>query len=145
MKTESVQKLWDIKHHLSLSCYEHSMFVAYMSYCAARKLGLDHVAAARAGLLHDLYLYESHKTSWLRHYFTHASHALANARKLCDLSRQEENIILAHMWPLSGAMPRSWEALVVSLCDKYCAVIEGLHIWHRMKIRLRMPASCPTI
>lgn len=140
LEKESVQKLWDIKHHVSLSCYEHSVFVAYMSYRTARKLGLDYVSAARAGLLHDLYLYDSDKESVIRHCLNHASSALENAKDLCDLNEKEENIILAHMWPLSRVMPKSREAFVVSMCDKYCATMEFMHVWHRMKIRRRMPA-----
>ena len=142
LETESVQSMWNIKHHLYLSCFEHSVFVAYISYCTARRLGRDSTAAARAGLLHDFYLYDSHAGFQLKHYFTHASCALENAREICELSQVEENIILAHMWPFSAALPKSGEAFIVCLCDKYCAMVEGLHIWHHMKIRRRIPAAC---
>lgn len=144
IETESVKELWNITHHMSLSCYEHSVFVAYTSYCTAYKMGLDCVSAARAGLLHDLYLYDTNEMSQFKHYFTHAEHALANAREVCDLSNKEENIIASHMWPASKVAPRSPEAFIVSACDKYCAVAEFLHIWHRMKIRRRIPAISAT-
>lgn len=140
LKHDSVQALWDIKHHLGLSCYEHSVFVAYTSYCVAKKFDLDCVAAARAGLLHDLYLDSTADDSRVKHYFTHASHALENARRVCELSEKEENIILAHMWPFSGTLPKSREAYIVSMCDKSCATIEGLRIWYRLSIRRRIPA-----
>ncbi len=42
-----------------ITTLDHSLFVAYWSYRAARTLGLDEAAAARGGLLHDLYLYDS--------------------------------------------------------------------------------------
>lgn len=141
LETEQVKELQDITHHLSLTCYEHSVFVAYLSFCTARKMGLDYRAAARAGLLHDLYLYDSATVPAVSHCFNHSSRALENAREVCELSEKEENIILAHMWPLSKAMPKSREAVVVSLCDKYCATVEVLHIWHKMKLRSRIPAT----
>lgn len=141
LETDSVRELKNIQHHMTISCYEHSVFVAYLSYCSAYKLGLDCAAAARAGLLHDLYLHETSEMSQVKHYFTHASCALRNAKEVCCLSKKEENIILAHMWPLSKVMPKSREALLVSMCDKYCAMVEGLQIWKKMKIRRRIPAA----
>ena len=47
------------KHHGRVTTLDHSLFVAYLSFRAARALGLDAAAAARGGLLHDLYLYDS--------------------------------------------------------------------------------------
>jgi len=138
LENEKVKQLRKIEHHLSLSCYEHSVFVAYMSFCLAKKLGADRRCAARAGLLHDLYLYDTSDVSHTYHCFNHANHALLNARTVCDLSGKEENIILSHMWPLSRALPRSCEAVIVTMCDKYCASAEFLHIWQMMKIRRRL-------
>ena len=36
--------------------YEHLIKVSYKSYKIAKKLDLDYVSVARAGLLHDFYL-----------------------------------------------------------------------------------------
>ena len=46
-----------IPHHPGTSCYEHSVFVAYIAFRLAPAVESDYVAAARGGLLHDLYLY----------------------------------------------------------------------------------------
>ena len=51
------------KHHGRVTTLDHSLFVAYLSFRAARALGLDAAAAARGGLLHDLYLYDSRDKS----------------------------------------------------------------------------------
>lgn len=128
----------DIPHHIGNTCYEHSVFVAYTSFCLAHRLGLDYMAAARGGLLHDLYLYDpDDKSNYEGHQcFAHPKVALTNAKKLCpDLTSKEENIILSHMWPLSKAIPMSPEAALVSTMDKCCATAEVMRFWHRSTIR----------
>ena len=57
--SDAVRMMGRWKHHGHISTLDHSLFVAYCSYRAARALRLDETAAARAGLLHDLYLYDS--------------------------------------------------------------------------------------
>ena len=61
---------------------------------------MDYVTAARAGLLHDLYLYNARdRRNYQGHQcFAHPKAALRNARALCgELTPKEENIILSHM------------------------------------------------
>ena len=45
------------KHHYATTRLMHSMNVSYISWLLAKKLGCDAKAAARAGLLHDFFLY----------------------------------------------------------------------------------------
>ena len=52
--SDAVRMMGRWKHHGHISTLDHSLFVAYCSYRAARVLRLDETAAARAGLLHDL-------------------------------------------------------------------------------------------
>ena len=52
--SDAVRMMGRWKHHGHISTLDHSLFVAYCSYRAARALRLDETAAARAGLLHDL-------------------------------------------------------------------------------------------
>lgn len=59
--------------------YEHSVFVSYTAFRLARKWGLDYRAAARAGLLHDLYLYDPRSLRSYRQCFAHPAAALRNA------------------------------------------------------------------
>ena len=128
------------KHHGRVTTLDHSLFVAYLSFRAARALGLDERAAARGGLLHDLYLYDSKDKSahpgW--QCFDHPRAAARNAAELTELSDKERNIILSHMWPLGGPLPRSTEAWLVDLVDTICAGLEILRIYHPARLRERL-------
>ena len=46
--------------HGSTTTLDHSIAVSYLAYRLARKLDLDYISVARAGLLHDFYLYDWH-------------------------------------------------------------------------------------
>jgi len=133
--SEAVQNMHLHPHHGSLSCFEHSVFVSCIAFRMARRLGLDVFAVARAGLLHDLYLYNP-AIMGLRQCFFHPLAAFENAKALCpDLSEKEGNAIRSHMFPLSKECPRSKEALAVNLADKFCATVEALRIFYRLPIR----------
>ncbi len=103
-------------------------------------LRLDARAAARGGLLHDLYLYDSKDKS--AHpgcqCFDHPRAAARNAEQLTELVRKERNIILSHMWPLGGALPRSLEAWLVDLVDTICAGLEVSRIYHPGRLREKL-------
>ena len=132
LEVPQVQAMREIRHHPGVSCFEHSLFVSYVAFCLARRWGRDGRAAARAGLLHDLYLYDPRSLPSYRQCFAHPLAALRNARDLCGgLSREEENSILAHMWPMACSVPRSRTAAAVCLADKLCATAEVLGIWRR--------------
>ena len=79
--------------HGNTTTKTHCIQVSYLSYCICRKHSLDHVAAARAGLLHDLFLYDWHTAGNHIHGFTHPRVAMNNARKYFDLTPQEQNMI----------------------------------------------------
>ena len=51
------QKLSLYRQHRKTTRLMHSINVSYISWLIARKLGWDATAAARAGLLHDFFLY----------------------------------------------------------------------------------------
>lgn len=140
LRTEQVCAMQGIRHHFDVTCYDHSVFVAYVAFRLARRLGLDYLAAARGGLLHDLYLYDpkqpgSHPGTQC---FDHPKAALKNAGELTCLSPVEENIIISHMWPLARRMPRYREAVVVNLADKICATAEVFRIYHAMGMRRKL-------
>lgn len=135
--TPQVQSMRALPHHPGVNCYEHSVFVAYTAFRIARRYGLDYRACARAGLLHDLYLYRWNDRSAHpgNQCLDHPVLALRNASALTRLSGKERNIILAHMWPLSLYLPRSREAWAVSFADKLCATVETLGVWNQLKLR----------
>lgn len=134
--TPEVQSMRKYPHHPGVNCYEHSVFVAYAAFRLARRFGWDYRSCARAGLLHDLYLYEwwggAYKGNMV---LDHPEAALRNAKKLTYLTEKEQNIIRAHMWPLALHMPRSREAWTVSLTDKICCALETVQIYRRTKMR----------
>ncbi len=133
--------LW--RHHGSVTCLEHSLLVSYLSFRAADCLGLDARAAARAGLLHDLYLYDPRTKLAPVQCFVHPKVACRNAVKLTELSRKEQNIILSHMWPFGGALPRSREAWLVDLVDDISAGLEYSGFWKRMRLREKLGVKAP--
>ena len=102
------------------------------------------LSAARAGLLHDLYLYDprqpgSHQGNQC---FAHPKAALSNAWALCgSLTPKEENIIISHMWPLARKMPRYRESFVVNLADKTCATLEVVGLYRYLRRRRRRKAA----
>ena len=140
LESEPVRMMGRWQHHGRITTLDHSLFVAYLSYRWARFLHLDARAAARGGLLHDLYLYDSRDKSahpgW--QCFDHPRAAAQNAQALTELSPKERNIILSHMWPLGGALPRSPEAWLVDLVDTICAGLEVFRIYHPAKLRKRL-------
>ena len=105
-----------------------------------QKVWLNFVDAARGALLHDLFLYDWHIKGSHKglHGFTHPKTALQNASKICDLTEKEKDIIVKHMWPLTIRLPKYRESFVVSGADKLCALAEMLHIYHILKVGLRL-------
>ena len=119
----------NISHHSNITRLEHSLHVSYYSYLACRRLGLDYRSAARGGLLHDFYFYDSHVTKPEKgyHCLCHPKIALENATKYFDLNDMEKDIIVKHMWPVTMTPPKYKESLLVTFIDKYCASLEFAH------------------
>ena len=132
LDNEVVGEMKKFRHHYSTTCYQHCINVSYYNYIVCKKLGLNARAAARAGMLHDLFLYdwrdEPRKKGELPHGFTHPRKALNNAKEHFELDKMEEDIILKHMFPLTVIPPRYAESYVIVMIDKYAALLEfGIH------------------
>lgn len=128
INTPEFERLRHCRHHYGVSRYQHCINVAYYSYILCKKFGLNYTAAARAGLLHDLFYYEWDNSgiSMSEHALKHSAIALENAEKLTNLSELEADIIKNHMWLCSIKIrPRHKEAYIVSIADKICAVWEA--------------------
>lgn len=136
-----VRSMSGLCHHGKVTCYDHSLFVAYLSFRAARFLGWDYRSAARGGLLHDLYLYNSKDKSahpgW--QCFDHPVAAARNAGQVTRLSDKERDIILSHMWPLAKRRPHSREAALVDFVDTLCATLELCRFYRPIRLRDRLP------
>ena len=127
---DEVRGLADFTHHRMTTRYQHCLNVSYYNYKLCRLLRLDADSAARAGLLHDLYHYDTahySKTSpAIRHSEYHPQVALEAAEKLIDMNDRERDMIGNHMWPVTVPRPKYAETYIITFVDKYCAVIEYL-------------------
>jgi len=122
----------DFPHHKHVTIFTHACAVSYLSYSICKKFGLDYRSAARGGLLHDFFLYDwrNHDVPDLPrekfHGLAHPKIALENARTYFELNDTERDCILRHMWPLTPMPPRTREAFIVSMVDKWVASREFL-------------------
>ena len=127
---QQVQELRSITHHISTTRFQHCVNVSYYSYMVCRKFNLNARSAARAGLLHDLFYYDrkqynSEKSKYqLSHSANHAMQASANAAEITSITRLERDMIEKHMWPVTRPMPKYKETYIITIIDKYCAVLE---------------------
>lgn len=133
MDSTAVQAMRLLPQHVkSVSCYHHCVLVSYSSYRICAALGLDARAAARGGLLHDLFLYnwmDPHSHPGVNHALDHPAVALNNARARFPLTDKEADIIATHMFPCT--ITRFYgcvESFIVSTMDKLAAMAELLHL-----------------
>lgn len=138
VSNETVQKMKNFRQHYETSCFDHCYAVAYYCYLICKKYNLDYISATRAAMLHDLFLYDWRVKQPGRkglHAFTHGKIACQNACELFDLNDKEKDMIIKHMWPVTIEFPKSFEGLVLTFVDKYCAMSESFEI---LKSRLFM-------
>jgi uncharacterized protein len=123
---EPVARMREFHHHSGISCYDHCLRVSYYAYRLARAFRVDPSAPARAGMLHDMFLYDwkTTKTPGTLHAFSHPRSALANAEAAVLLTETERDAILKHMWPLTPALPRHRASFLVGLADKLATVAD---------------------
>lgn len=128
LELEEIQNLKQFQHHIMTTRFQHCLNVSYYQYKLCRLFRLDAEAAARAGLLHDLYFYDTkiytHQKPAVRHISHHPEIALENAEKLLNLNDKERDMIRNHMFPMTLARPKYAETYLITLVDKYCALIE---------------------
>ncbi len=128
LEHEIVLKMKEFTQHGNTSTFQHCVNVSYYNWKLCRFFRLDARAGARAGLLHDLFLYDWHThtrdTGDHFHGMTHPKAALRNACRYFELNSREKDIILKHMFPLTLTPPKYGETVVIILVDKYCGLIE---------------------
>ncbi len=125
---EKVQEMKHYRQHYNINCFEHCLFVSYNTYLICKKHHLDYISGARAGMLHDLFLYDWRKRENGRrglHAYTHPKVALKHASTFLNLNDKEKDMILKHMWPVTPAFPKYKETFVITFVDKYFAVAEA--------------------
>ncbi len=132
LQSYELNKLNHFVQHRGFNRLDHCIAVALISY----KLGLlfdidiDARSMIRGALMHDFYLYDwrnqTGRKGGMFHCFTHPQEACNTAAEHFEINSLEQNIILRHMWPLTVVPPTCYEALIVSLADKYCTIKEVL-------------------
>ena len=128
LDNEEFQKLDNIGHHNSTRI-NHCIKVSYQAYRLAKKIKLNYVEVARAGLLHDFYLGQVSEQKGIKNkvaLFTteHPEQAVQNSLKYFDLTEREQDIIRTHMFPIDIKIPKYAESWLVSFVDKYVSAKE---------------------
>lgn len=133
-----VQKMDKYIQHGKTTTLEHCKNVAWISFLINERLHLnaDEKELVEAALLHDFYLYDWHDGNPERknHGTNHPYIAGKNASEKFDVSDKTKASIKSHMWPLNiTEIPKSKEALILCIVDKYCALIEMLRVSKKNK------------
>lgn len=125
MANQKFNQIKQCKHH-GLTRYEHSLRVSYYSYLITKKLHLNYIETARAGLLHDFFITDDLKEKEQKlSMFVHPYKALTNSNNYFKLTDLEKDIIINHMFPtLPHKIPKYLESWIVSLIDKIVATYE---------------------
>ena len=131
LRNSEFKRLYNIEHH-GISRYEHLLKISYVSYKIAKKLKIDYVSVARAGILHDFYL-DGDERSKRRKFldtFTHPKKALDTSNRIFMLNDIEKNIIVSHMFPIYPVLPKYKESILVNFVDKILGFKEMMLEYH---------------
>ncbi len=126
LSDDDFNQIKKIEHH-GTTRFDHSLKVSYYSYVIAKKLHLNYIATARAGLLHDYFFSKEDRNfnERLVSTFVHPKEAVNNAKRF-GLSDLEENIIESHMFPIYISIPKYLESWIVTTVDKVVGLKEFL-------------------
>lgn len=123
--------------HGNVTVNDHVMDVARYSLALCDRLHIrcSRTEMIRGALLHDYFLYDWHQPDFVHphrlHGFYHPGTALRNASREYELTGRERDIIKKHMWPLTLVPPTCREAWIVTAADKWCSLLETLHLHKR--------------
>ena len=135
------------RHHLHGTVFEHTINVCIVcvrlvKQYTARGVQINEKDLIQAALCHDLGMlerdrkYRGRLDSWK----SHPEESVRIAKKLVpDLSREAQEMILTHMWPVAGPAPRSKEGRILCMADKYASMADW-RTWltrHRFAERIK--------
>ena len=127
--------------HGKTTVLRHCRNVAYYSLLLAKKLDekfnipFKYNNLIIGAFLHDLFLYDWHEKdkSHRLHGYTHPLTASINAKRMCHINEDVEEIIKTHMCPLTlRKIPLSKEAFIVCLVDKILALKETFEFIYKV-------------
>ena len=134
LRSKNFNRTKEYIQHGNVTVNSHVMNVARYSIILSECL---HISCSRrelirGALLHDYFLYDWHipdtENPHKLHGFYHPGVALRNAAKEYPLTERERDIIGKHMWPLTMVPPLCREAWIVTAADKWCSILETLHM-----------------
>ena len=110
------------ENHHGISRLDHSLNVAHLAYNICKKFNVKkYKEITRAALLHDFF---KDKDITKRSFVSHPRVALKNAAMAFEIDNMQKNIIEAHMFPMSLAIPNNIGSWIVTLSDKVIAIRE---------------------
>ena len=111
LENETVCSMDEYVQHGTTSTLQHCLSVMRLS-------------CALASQLHD---WHNHQDEGPLHGFAHPHIACRNAVLYFQVCPEIQHIISTHMWPLTlRFVPRSREAVLVCMADKYCSTLEAV-------------------
>ena len=132
-----VQEMKQYMQHGVISTYEHVERVTRVCFLVNRRwhLGANEFALIQGAYMHDFYLYDWHENdkSHRLHGYHHPKRSCENASIYFQVEEDVRQMILTHMWPLTiTRVPRSKEAWILCLADKYVSLAETLFMRKRV-------------
>ena len=125
----------DNEFHHGISRYGHVLRVAKGVYKVTKILGFNYEEATKAALLHDFYFnYQVEDKTAGKTLVEHANLAVLNAQQYFGLTKREENMIAAHMFPLGSVLPKYKESICLTIVDKVVALYEQ----NRYKVGMKL-------
>ena len=134
LRSENFRKTRGHIQHGNMTVNAHVMNVARYSIALSDSLHIrcNRRELVRGALLHDYFLYDWHKPDAKNphrlHGFYHPQTALKNASREYKLTDRERDVILKHMFPLTVVPPMCREAWIVTMADKWCSLMETVHM-----------------
>lgn len=140
LEHERVQRMNEFSQHGSITTYAHCYRVARFSFWLNRRLAIkaDERVLLPGAMLHDLFLYDWHIIGSMNPYHAtnHAELACRNAIRYCNIDKNTQMVIRSHMWPVNiTKLPRSKEAWIVCMADKWCSLLETFLTRKGMKVQ----------
>lgn len=114
----------DLKYeiHHGISRLDHSLNVARLTYKMCKRLHVkNYEEITRAALLHDFFRTDDVPEKC---FLNHPLKAVENSKKNFEISDFQENIIAAHMFPVTKTIPKHVGSWIVSGADKAVAIYE---------------------
>ena len=122
-KNVEFQEMKKCAHH-GTSRYDHSVRVAYETYKVCKKLKMDYEEITIAALLHDFYTDEVNNLPQKERLQNHPEIACQNARRVFQISEEQEEMIRTHMFPITKEIPKSKAAWIIDGIDDVVAIKE---------------------